>query len=60
MLTTIGASFQNFAVVAKREAELRAELHGVPEVVADVPAFESDIGDISGLSRIAEHLFPGS
>ena len=58
VLTTISDSFQNFAVVAKREAELRAELSRVPEVVADVPAFESDIGDISGLSRIAEHLFP--
>ncbi len=60
VLTTISESFQNFAVVAKREAELRAELSRVPEVVADVPAFESDIADISGLARIAEHLFPTS
>jgi anion-transporting ArsA/GET3 family ATPase len=58
VLTTIGESFHNFAVVAKREAELRAELSQSPEVVTDVPAFESDIGDISGLARIAEHLFP--
>jgi hypothetical protein len=60
VLSTISESFCNFAVVAKREAELRAELARVPEVVADVPAFESDIGDISGLARIAEHLFPAS
>jgi anion-transporting ArsA/GET3 family ATPase len=58
VLTTIGESFRNFAVVAKREAELRAELARVPDVVADVPAFASDIGDISGLARIAEHLLP--
>jgi anion-transporting ArsA/GET3 family ATPase len=58
VLTTIGESFRNFAVVAKREAELRAELAQAPEVVADVPAFESDIGDIGGLARIAEHLLP--
>jgi anion-transporting ArsA/GET3 family ATPase len=58
VLTTIGESFRNFAVVAKREAELRAEYAEAPEVVVDVPAFESDIGDISGLARIAEHLLP--
>jgi hypothetical protein len=58
VLGTISDSFNNFAVVAKREAELRAELVRVPEVVADVPAFESDIGDIGGLARIAQHLFP--
>jgi anion-transporting ArsA/GET3 family ATPase len=58
VLTTIGESFRNFAVVAKREAELRAELAQAPEVVADVPAFASDIGDIAGLARIADHLLP--
>jgi anion-transporting ArsA/GET3 family ATPase len=58
VLTTIGESFRNFAVVAKREAELRAEYADAPEVVADVPAFSSDIGDIAGLGHIAEHLLP--
>jgi anion-transporting ArsA/GET3 family ATPase len=60
VLTTIGRSFQNFAVVAKREAELRAELSRVPEVLADVPALDSDVGDLAGLSLIAESLFPKS
>jgi anion-transporting ArsA/GET3 family ATPase len=60
VLTTIGESFRNFAVVAKREAELRSELARAPEVVVDVPAFESDIGDISGLAHIADHLLPSS
>jgi anion-transporting ArsA/GET3 family ATPase len=58
VLTTIGRSFQNFAVVAKREGELRSELSRVPEVLADVPALDSDVGDISGLALIADSLFP--
>ena len=58
VLKTIGESFQNFAVVAKREAELRAELSRVPEVLADVPALDSDVGDIAGLALIADSLFP--
>ena len=36
VLRTIGESFQNFAVVATREAELKTELGRVPEVVANV------------------------
>ncbi len=58
VLTTIGESFQNFAVVAKREAELRAELAQAPDVLADVPALDSDVGDMSGLALIADALFP--
>jgi anion-transporting ArsA/GET3 family ATPase len=57
VLRTIGESFQNFAVVAKREAELRAELARQPEVVATVPSFEVDIYDIAGLARIGDYLF---
>ena len=59
VLTTIGESFRNFAVVAKREAELRTELARVPEVVVDVPALDSDIADVAGLAEIAARLFPG-
>jgi hypothetical protein len=54
----VGESFHNFAVVAKREAELRAELAREPEVVVTVPTFEVDIYDVAGLARIGEHLFP--
>jgi anion-transporting ArsA/GET3 family ATPase len=57
VLTTIGESFQNFAVVAKRESELRAELAQAPDVLADVPALDSDVGDMSGLALIADALF---
>lgn len=57
VLRTVGDSFRNFAVVAKREAELREELARQPEVVATVPNFEIDIYDVSGLARIGDHLF---
>lgn len=57
VLRTVGESFLNFEVVAKREAELRAELARVPELVLRVPYFEVDIHDLSGLARLGEHLF---
>jgi anion-transporting ArsA/GET3 family ATPase len=60
VLRTVGESFLNFEVVATREAELRAELSRAPEVTVRVPYFEVDIYDLSGLARIAEHLFARS
>jgi anion-transporting ArsA/GET3 family ATPase len=57
VLRTIGESFNNFAVVAKREAELKSELSRVPDVVVNVPNFEVDIYDVSGLARIGDCLF---
>ncbi len=52
VLAEVGDSFLNYQVVAKREAEQRAELGRVPEVVATVPYFDSDIYDLSGLLRL--------
>jgi anion-transporting ArsA/GET3 family ATPase len=62
VLRTIGESYRNFSVVALREAELRAELARVPDVVARVPTFEDDIGDIDGLAMVARALYadPGT
>lgn len=57
VLQTIGDSFRNFAVVAKREAELRGELAEVPDVVVDVPRFEADIHDLAGLALVGRTLF---
>ncbi len=57
VLHTIGDSFRNFAVVAKREAELRGELADVPDVVVDVPRFEADIHDLAGLALVGRTLF---
>jgi anion-transporting ArsA/GET3 family ATPase len=49
VLREIGESFLNFQVVAKREQEQRTELAKLPEVVATVPYFETDIYDMGGL-----------
>ena len=57
VLKEIGESYANFAVVAKREAEQRAELASVPEVVATVPYFETDIYDLEGLLQLGETIW---
>jgi anion-transporting ArsA/GET3 family ATPase len=57
VLRTVGESFLNFSVVAKREAELRAELATAPDLLLSVPYFEVDIHDLSGLARLSQHLF---
>jgi anion-transporting ArsA/GET3 family ATPase len=57
VLQTVGESFLNFSVVAKREAELRAELAAAPELVLSVPYFEADVCDLTGLARMGDHLF---
>ena len=57
VLTTIGESFLNYQVVAKREAEQRASLAQGPDVVAAVPYFESDIADLGGLLALGEQIW---
>ena len=57
VLAQIAESFNNFAVVARRETEQAAEMSRLPEVVVTVPAMESGISDLSGLLRMGEHLW---
>ena len=57
VLRTLGDSFHDYEVVARREAELRAELARLPDVVARVPTFDRDITDVAGLARVGECLF---
>ena len=57
VLRTVGESFHNFSLVAKREAELRAELTRRPEVIARVPSFDDEITDLAGLTRVGGFLF---
>jgi anion-transporting ArsA/GET3 family ATPase len=57
VLHEIGESYRNFGVVAKREAEQRAELATVPEVVASVPYFDTDIYDLGGLLQLGESIW---
>jgi anion-transporting ArsA/GET3 family ATPase len=57
VLEQMGESFGNFAVVAKRETELRAEMSRLPQVVAAVPNLQGGITDLAGLLRIGEYLW---
>ena len=53
----VGESFLNYQVVAKREAEQRAELAQAPEVVATVPYFDADIHDLAGLIALGDRIW---
>ncbi|MCU1352615.1 MAG: oxyanion-translocating ATPase [Acidimicrobiales bacterium] len=57
VLHTVGESFLNYQVVAKREAEQRAELARNPDVVATVPFFDADIHDLAGLLQLGEQIW---
>ncbi len=57
VLREVGESFLNFGVVAKREAEQRAELDVNPDVSVAVPFFDTDIYDLAGLLRLGRTLW---
>jgi anion-transporting ArsA/GET3 family ATPase len=57
VLHEVGASFLNFQVVARREAEIRAELARTPDVVATAPYLDQDVIDLDGLLRLGDHIW---
>ncbi len=57
VIEEVANSFLNFRVVATREAEQRKELGTVPDVLATVPYFESDIHDLAGLLLLGEQIW---
>jgi anion-transporting ArsA/GET3 family ATPase len=57
VLHEVGASFLNFQVVAKREADQRRELGATAEVLAEVPYFDTDIYDIGGLYALGQSIW---
>jgi anion-transporting ArsA/GET3 family ATPase len=57
VLEEVAESFLNFGVVARREAEQRAELSSAPEVLAIVPFFASDIYDMAGLLELGAQIW---
>jgi len=59
VLSEVAESFSNFQVVAKREAEQRAELVGAPEVTVAVPYLDEDVHDLGGLARLGARLWNG-
>ena len=57
VLREVGDSFANFAVVARREAELQAELARRSEQVVAVPHLETDVSDLTGLLELGTALW---
>ncbi len=57
VLTEVADSYLNFQVVALRELEERAMLSVVPDVLATVPFFDTDIYDLAGLLRLGEQIW---
>ena len=57
VLHEIGESFLNYRVVATREAEQQTEMAHVPDIVATVPFFDTDIYDLAGLLRLGERFW---
>jgi anion-transporting ArsA/GET3 family ATPase len=57
VLAEVGENFQNFSVVARREAAQRRLLETRAEVVATVPEFDADIHDLPGLLRLGERIW---
>ncbi|MGH9224760.1 MAG: ArsA family ATPase [Acidimicrobiales bacterium] len=57
VLREVAGSFGNFSVVAKREAEQRAEIATAPDVVVNVPYFDEDINDLAGLLRLGRAIW---
>ncbi|HLH99524.1 MAG TPA: ArsA-related P-loop ATPase [Acidimicrobiales bacterium] len=57
VLLEIGDNFLNFRVVAGAEAAQREELSAVPDVVATVPEFDTDIHDVAGVLRLGAQIW---
>jgi anion-transporting ArsA/GET3 family ATPase len=57
VLHEVGASFLNVQIVAQREAETRAELGTVPDVVAAAPYLDADVFDLTGLLRLGAAIW---
>ncbi|MGB7051979.1 MAG: hypothetical protein WBG41_10460, partial [Acidimicrobiales bacterium] len=57
VLSEVADSFLNFQVVARREMEERQSLSVVPDVLATVPFFDTDIYDLAGLERLGEQIW---
>jgi anion-transporting ArsA/GET3 family ATPase len=57
VLAEVGRSYLDYQVVARREAEQRAELASVPDLTVSVPYFDDDIHSLAGLLRLGERIW---
>ncbi len=58
VLTEIGTRFHDVAVVATREAERRAELSELCQLLVAAPVLDRDVNDIADLLELAAHFTP--
>jgi len=54
VLSEVGESFANYAVVATREAEQRAELATTADVLVTVPILDEPVNDLASLVRLGQ------
>ena len=54
VLGEVGESFANYAVVATREAEQRAELATTADVLVTVPILDEPVNDLASLVRLGQ------
>jgi anion-transporting ArsA/GET3 family ATPase len=57
VLSEVGDNFRNFRVVAGAEAGQREDLASLPDVVATVPEFDTDIHDLAGVLRLGQRIW---
>ena len=57
VLGQVGQSYLDYQVVARREAEQRAELSSTPDLCLTVPALEGDIHSLGGLLDLGGRLW---
>lgn len=58
VLAEIADRFTEISVVARREAERRAELTAAAPVTVVAPALPDDVHDMAGLLALGDHLWP--
>src|SRR4029453_6869913 len=56
----VGESFANYAVVATREAEQRAELATTADVLVSVPILDVPVNDLGSLVRLGQYCWRGA
>jgi anion-transporting ArsA/GET3 family ATPase len=54
VLGEVGESFANYAVVATREAEQRAELAATADVLVSIPILDEPVNDLASLVRLGQ------
>jgi anion-transporting ArsA/GET3 family ATPase len=57
VLQEVGSNFNNFGVVAKREAAQRLDLSHLPSVVVGVPELDDDVHDFPGVLELGRHIW---